>query len=59
MGVFTGEEIIIKKPKTFDEQLQILKNRIMKIDDDKEAINLLKTTNYYRLTAYALQFKKR
>jgi len=58
MGVFTVQEIIIKKPKTFEEQLQILKNRNMKIDDAEEAIRLLKTTNYYRLTAYALQFKK-
>lgn len=47
----------LKEPKTFDEQLQILKSRNMIVDNEEEAIKILKRTNYYRLTAYALQFK--
>ena len=52
------EEVIeLKQPKTFEEQLQILEDRNMIIDDKAEAIKVLRVTNYYRLTAYALQFK--
>ncbi len=29
----------------------------MIVDNEEEAIKILKRTNYYRLTAYALQFK--
>ena len=47
----------LKEPKTFDEQLQILKSRNMIVDNEEETIKILKRTNYYRLTAYALQFK--
>lgn len=47
----------LKEPKTFNEQLQILKSRNMIVDNEEEAIKILKRTNYYRLTAYALQFK--
>lgn len=52
------EDIELKKPKTFEEQLKILEDRQMRIDDKEDAIKVLKTTNYYRLTVYALQFKK-
>ncbi|KEI10834.1 hypothetical protein Z957_12365 [Clostridium sp. K25] len=52
------EENKLKEPKTFEEQLNILKSRHMIIKNDKEAIKILAETNYYRLTAYALQFKK-
>lgn len=51
-------EINIKEPKTFEEQLDILKTRKMIIESDERAIDILKKTNYYRLTAYALQFKE-
>ena len=47
----------LKEPKTFDEQLQILKSRNMIVDNEEETIKILKRTNYYRFTAYALQFK--
>ncbi|ADK16320.1 Abi family protein [Clostridium ljungdahlii] len=52
------DEIKLKEPRTFEEQLEILKDKHMKIDNDDKAINVLKITNYYRLTAYALQFNK-
>lgn len=47
----------LKEPKTFEEQIQILKSRNMEIENEERAIEILKRTNYYRLTAYALQFK--
>lgn len=52
------EGIKLKDPKTFEEQLKILEDRNMNIEDYENAVNVLKTTNYYRLTAYALNFKK-
>lgn len=48
----------LKPAKTFEEQIEILKERNMKIIDEKYSINILKKINYYRLTGYALQFKK-
>lgn len=50
--------IKLKEPKKFEEQLKILEDRKMIIDDKDEAIKILKATNYYRFTAYALQFKR-
>lgn len=47
----------LKEPRTFEEQIQILKSRNMEIENEERAIEILKRTNYYRLTAYALQFK--
>jgi abortive infection bacteriophage resistance protein len=50
--------IELKEPKKFEEQLKILEDRKMIIEDKDEAIKILKSTNYYRFTAYALQFKR-
>lgn len=47
----------IKKPTTFKEQIQILKSRNLTIDNDEEAICILKKVNYYRLSAYMLTHK--
>ncbi|KAA6447026.1 Abi family protein [Bacillus atrophaeus] len=43
--------------KTHEEQLEILKQRGLKVDDDTEALNTLKKINYYRLTGYMLTMK--
>ena len=51
------KDIKLKEPKMFEEQLEILKDRKMKIDNEEEAIKILKATNYYRFIAYAYQFK--
>lgn len=51
------ESIRMKEPKTFEEQLKILRDRSMVIEDEEEAIKVLRKANYYRLTVYALQFK--
>lgn len=54
-----GLEVIknIKEPKTFEEQIAILKSRNIVIDNDEEAILILKQVNYYRLSAYMLTYK--
>lgn len=47
----------IKPPKTFDEQIEILKNRGLIIEDYDYAKFILSNVNYYRFTAYLLSFK--
>lgn len=47
----------IKKPTTFDEQINIIENRGCIIDDKTFAKDVLSRVNYYRLTAYFLPFK--
>ncbi|MEY8414787.1 Abi family protein [Tissierella praeacuta] len=47
----------IKEPKTFREQIKILKSRNVTIDNDDFAISVLKKVNYYRLSAYMLTHK--
>lgn len=47
----------LKPPKTFHEQLEILKSRGMIIENDMEAIHRLETCNYYRISGYSYQFK--
>lgn len=51
------EDIKLKDPKSFEDQLEILKSRNMKVEDDKKSIEVLRMANYYRITAYVLQFK--
>ena len=48
-----------KPPKTFEEQVQILKGRGLIFEDEQKAIFRLQTVSYYRLSAYMLPFKKR
>lgn len=47
----------LKPPATFEEQIQILKNRSLIIKDDDYAIRTLQRINYYRLSAYGLSLK--
>ncbi|RYD03580.1 hypothetical protein N752_19425 [Desulforamulus aquiferis] len=48
----------LKKATTFDEQIQILKQRGLIIDDEATCKSFLSSINYYRFTAYLLPFKK-
>lgn len=48
----------LKKPLTFTEQLEKLKKHGVIISDEEHALHILKEINYYRLTGYALQFRK-
>jgi len=47
----------IKKPTTYDEQIEVLKSRGCFISDETFCKEKLKAINYYRLTAYFLPFK--
>lgn len=47
----------LKEPKTFEEQLKILKSRNCIIEDDNFALKKISLVNYYRLSAYFLPFK--
>jgi len=47
-----------KPPKTFEEQISILKSRGLIIEDVNDAINILNKINYYRLRGYWLSFEK-
>ena len=49
--------INLKQPLSFGKQLERLKAHGLIIEDGDKAIDVLKTTNYYRLTGYALQFR--
>ncbi len=48
----------VKRPTTFEEQIQILKSRGLVIDDEDFAIRTLRHINYYRLSAYTLSLKQ-
>lgn len=48
----------LKKPLSFTDQLQKLKDHGVVISDEAEAVRVLETVNYYRFTGYALQFRK-
>lgn len=48
----------LKKPLTFDEQLDKLVEHGMIISDREKAKEILKRINYYRFTGYTLQFRK-
>ncbi|PKQ92252.1 hypothetical protein CXK86_06105 [Paenibacillus sp. BGI2013] len=62
MGVFSLPDDVqlreMKAPTTYEEQLEKFKNRKMTIENDVEAITILKRIHYYRFTAYALTFKQ-
>lgn len=41
-----------KPPKTYQDQLQLLKSRGLRIHSDKKALHLLEKLSYYRLSGY-------
>ncbi len=47
----------LKQPRSFDEQIEILKKRGLTIDNYEDAKFILSNVNYYRFTAYLLPFK--
>ena len=48
----------VKKPTTYQEQLEILRSRGCKIDDEQRAIQFLRRTGYYRFSGYLVAFKQ-
>ena len=50
----------LKKALTIEEQIDRLKNvHNLLINDDEEAAEILKTVNYYRLSAYGIGLTKK
>ena len=48
----------LKKPTTYQEQLNLLQERNIVIDDPTRCISVLESVNYYRFAAYFLPFKQ-
>jgi abortive infection bacteriophage resistance protein len=46
-----------KPPLPFEKQLHLLKERGLKVADDKHALHVLEHINYYRLSGYFLPFQ--
>lgn len=46
----------MKERLTFTEQVDLLKNRNLKIDNDIDAVNMLSCISYYRLNSYRFPF---
>lgn len=49
--------MLLKPPKTIEEQISLLKSRNIIIDDIESVKVFLQNNNYYRLMGYAYQFK--
>jgi abortive infection bacteriophage resistance protein len=47
-----------KPPKTYEDQLALLKQRGLSISSDSETLKWLKRVNYYRLSAYFIPFQE-
>lgn len=50
-------KVPLKKPKTFDEQIELLESRGLLIEDKIKTKFILQNINYYRFTAYLINFK--
>lgn len=48
----------LKKPLSFEQQIEKLKSHGMVIEDEEKAKEVLAEINYYRFTGYALQYRK-
>ena len=51
------ETVMMKSPKTYEEQVEIIKRKGFIVDDDETCESFLKQANYYRLSAYFLPFR--
>ncbi len=53
------EDVPVKRPTSFSEQLDIMRSRGLYISDHKNSLAILERINYYRLSAYTLTIKNR
>jgi len=51
--------MILKEPKTYEEQMQLIQSKGFIIENEQECIAFLEKVNYYRLSAYFLPFRKK
>lgn len=49
----------VKQPKTYEQQVEIINSKGFVVNNDTECIEFLEQTNYYRLSAYFLPFRKK
>lgn len=56
---FYGGNMQVQAPKTYEQQIQKLKDKNIIVSDDTIALELLKSVNYYRLKGYLLPFLKK
>lgn len=47
----------LKQPTTYEQQVQLLKDKGFIVKNDEYVINFLKKTNYYCFSAYLLPYK--
>lgn len=47
----------VKCATTYEQQIELMKCRGCKIEDERQALDVLQRVNYYRFTAYFLPFK--
>ena len=50
---------IIKQPKTYEQQVELIKEKGFIVNNDTECISFFKQANYYRLSAFFLPFRKK
>ena len=55
--LFMQKPNFVKLPTTIDEQIQLLKDRGMKVTGDAFVRHCLSTVTYYRLSAYIKPFE--
>ena len=48
----------LKQAASYEEQIAAIRAKGVPVEDEARAIEILKATNYYRLTAYALAFRR-
>jgi abortive infection bacteriophage resistance protein len=48
----------VKKPTTYQKQLEILRSRGCKVDDEQKAIQFLRRTSYYRYSGYLVAYRQ-
>ena len=52
------DNINLKKPITYEEQVNKLREHNLEINDRKNVISFLESVNYYRFTGYLVQFRE-
>lgn len=55
-GIIMATKVKLKKALTVEEQLKHLKNKKLQIDNEGNALKVLRNENYYRLSGYWINF---
>ena len=52
------KKVYNKAPLSFQDQIELLKNRNLTIENETKALSYLKEISYYRLSAYFLPYQQ-